>query len=58
MGGSRDVEQGAWATGNRQIICSLDLNERCGKQWQGVGVEQAFLIERTSTILKTGEIRH
>jgi len=41
---------------HRQIICSPDLNDWFAKEWQGI--EQVFRIERTTRILKTGEIRH
>jgi predicted transposase YbfD/YdcC len=41
---------------HRQITCSPDLNDWFGKQWQGL--EQVFRLERTTCILKTGEIRH
>lgn len=41
---------------HRQIVCSPDLNDWFAKEWQGI--EQVFRIERTTRILKTGEIRH
>jgi predicted transposase YbfD/YdcC len=41
---------------HRQITCSPDLGDWFGKQWQGL--EQVFRLERTTCILKTGEIRH
>ncbi|MBV9019956.1 MAG: ISAs1 family transposase [Ktedonobacteraceae bacterium] len=41
---------------HRQLISSPDLNEWFGKQWQGI--EQVFRLERTTCILKTGEVRH
>src|SRR5690242_8619125 len=40
---------------HRRITCSPDLNEWFTKRWQGI--EQVFRLERTTTILKTGEIR-
>lgn len=40
----------------RQITCSPDLNEWFAKEWQGI--EQVFRLERTTTLLKTGEVRH
>jgi predicted transposase YbfD/YdcC len=40
----------------RQIICSPDLNDWFGKDWQGI--EQVFRLERTARIVKTGVIRH
>ena len=57
----RWVEAETWEKGHgrlehRRITCSPDLNGWFGKQWQGI--EQVFRIERTTTILKTGEIRH
>lgn len=41
---------------HRQIISSPDLNDWFAKRWQGI--EQVFRLERTTRILKTGEIRH
>ena len=41
---------------HRQILCSPDLNDWCAKQWQGI--EQVFRLERTATLLKSGEVRH
>jgi predicted transposase YbfD/YdcC len=41
---------------HRQILCSPDLNDWFGKQWEGI--EQVFRLERTVRILKTGECRH
>lgn len=41
---------------HRHILCSPDLNAWFSKQWQGI--EQVFRLERTTTLLKTGEIRH
>ena len=41
---------------HRHITCSPDLNDWFGKQWEGI--EQVFCLERTSRIVKTGEIRH
>jgi hypothetical protein len=41
---------------HRRITCSPDLNDWFGKRWQGI--EQVFRLERTSCLLKTGEIRH
>ncbi len=40
----------------RQFTGSPDLNEWFGKQWSGI--EQVFRLERTTTLLKTGEVRH
>ena len=41
---------------HRHIICSPDLNDWFAKQW--LGIEQVFRLERTTRLLKTGEIRH
>jgi predicted transposase YbfD/YdcC len=41
---------------HRQIICSPDLNDWFGKQWEGIA--QVFRLERTRHILKTGAIEH
>jgi predicted transposase YbfD/YdcC len=41
---------------HRHIICSPDLNDWFAKQW--LGIEQVFRLERTTRILKTGEMRH
>jgi predicted transposase YbfD/YdcC len=56
----RWVEAETWDKGHgrlehRRITCSPDLNEWFYKQWQGI--EQVFRLERTTTILKTGEVR-
>jgi predicted transposase YbfD/YdcC len=40
---------------HRRITCSPDLNEWFAKQWHGI--EQVFRLERTTCILKTGEVR-
>jgi predicted transposase YbfD/YdcC len=40
---------------HRHITCSPDLNDWFGKQWQGI--EQVFCLERTSRLVKTGQIR-
>jgi hypothetical protein len=40
----------------RHLISSPDLNDWFGKQWSGI--EQVFRLERTTRLLKTGEIRH
>lgn len=48
-------EKGHGRLEHRQIICSTDLNEWFAKRWSGVG--QVFRLERTTTILKTGEVR-
>ncbi len=39
---------------HRHIICSPDLNDWFGKQWEGI--EQVFRLERTRLMLKTGTI--
>jgi predicted transposase YbfD/YdcC len=41
---------------HRHIICSPDLNDWFAKQW--LGIEQVFRLERTTRLLKTGEVRH
>jgi len=41
---------------HRQIMCSPDLNDWFGKEWEGIA--QVFRLERTATLLKTGEVRH
>lgn len=41
---------------HRQIICRPDLNDWFGKRWQGI--EPVFCLERSATLLKTGEVRH
>lgn len=41
---------------HRQVICSPDLNEWFAKEWSGI--EQVFRLQRTTTLLKTGEVRH
>jgi predicted transposase YbfD/YdcC len=57
----RWVQAETWEKGHgrrehRHITCSPDLNEWFGKQWHGL--EQVFRLERTTTILKTGAMRH
>ena len=49
-------EKGHGRLEHRQIVCSPDLNDWFAKEWQGI--EQVFRIERTTRILKTGEIHH
>jgi predicted transposase YbfD/YdcC len=41
---------------HRHITCSPDLNDWFAKEWGGI--EQVFCLQRTTTILKTGEVRH
>jgi predicted transposase YbfD/YdcC len=41
---------------HRHIVCSPDLNDWFGKDWEGI--EQVFRLERTTRILKTGRLRH
>jgi len=41
---------------HRQIICSPDLNDWFGKDWEGI--EQVFRLERTVRTLKTGDRHH
>lgn len=41
---------------HRHIICSPDLNDWFGKEWEGI--EQVFRLERTVRMVKTGVIRH
>jgi len=41
---------------HRQIVCSPDLNDWFGKEWEGI--EQVFRLERTACMVKTGVIRH
>jgi hypothetical protein len=41
---------------HRHITCRPDLNDWLGKDWEGI--EQVFRLERTTTILKTGKVRH
>lgn len=41
---------------HRQITCSPDLNDWFGKKWEGI--EQVFRLERTTLLLKTGQLRH
>jgi predicted transposase YbfD/YdcC len=41
---------------HRHIICSPDLNEWFGKQWEGI--EQVFRLERTAWMLTTNQLRH
>jgi predicted transposase YbfD/YdcC len=40
---------------HRHIICSAELNEWLASRW--TGVEQVFHLQRTTTLLKTGEVR-
>lgn len=40
---------------HRQITCSPELNEWFASRW--LGVAQVFRLERTTTLLKTGEVR-
>lgn len=40
---------------HRRITCRPELNEWFGKRWAGVA--QVFCLERTTTLLKTGEVR-
>jgi len=40
---------------HRQIVCSPDLNDWFGKQWQGI--EQVFRLERTVLLLHTNQLR-
>lgn len=40
---------------HRHIICSPDLNDWFARQWEGI--EQVFRLERTTRLLKTGEVR-
>ena len=40
---------------HRQITCSPDLHDWFENQWRGI--EQVFRLERTTSLLKTGEIR-
>lgn len=40
---------------HRHIICSPELNAWFAKQW--VGVAQVFRLQRTTTLLKTGNVR-
>ncbi len=40
---------------HRHILCSPDLNEWFGKQWEGI--EQVFRLERTVRCLKTNQLR-
>ena len=39
---------------HRHIVCSPDLNEWFAKDWQGI--EQVFRLERTTRLLKNGEV--
>lgn len=41
---------------HRQIVCSPDLGDWFANEWEGV--EQVFRLERTATLLNTGEVRH
>lgn len=49
-------EKGHGRLEHRHLTSSPDLNDWFGKQWQGI--EQVFRLERTTTLLKTGEVRH
>lgn len=49
-------EKGHGRREHRQITCSPDLNDWFAKEWEGI--EQVFRLERTTEILKTGNIRH
>jgi predicted transposase YbfD/YdcC len=40
---------------HRHIICSPDLNAWFAKRWRGIG--QVFRLQRTTTLLKTGQVR-
>lgn len=40
---------------HRHIICSPDLNDWFARQWEGI--EQVFRLQRTTRLLKTGEVR-
>ena len=40
---------------HRQITCSPNLNDWFANEWQGI--EQVFRLQRTTCLLKTGEIR-
>ncbi len=41
---------------HRQILCSPDLNDWFGKQWEGIA--QVFRLERSTLLLKTNQTRH
>lgn len=41
---------------HRHILCSPDLNDWFASRW--VGIAQVFRLQRTTTLLKTGEVRH
>ncbi len=41
---------------HRHIICSPDLNDWFASRWAGIG--QVFRLQRSTTLLKTGEVRH
>lgn len=41
---------------HRHILCSPDLNDWFGKEWEGI--EQVFRLERTVCLLKTNQLRH
>lgn len=41
---------------HRHLICSPDLNDWFAKQW--LGIAQVFRLERTTRLLKSGEMRH
>lgn len=49
-------EKGHGRLEHRQILCSPDLNDWFGKEWEGIG--QVFRLERTTRLLKTGKVRH
>jgi len=53
--GAETWDKGHGRLEQRQIICSPDLNDWFAKEWQGI--EQVFHLRRTTTILKTGEVR-
>jgi Transposase DDE domain len=41
---------------HRHITCSPELNEWFANRWSGVA--QVFRLERTTTLLKSGKVRH
>ena len=41
---------------HRHILCSPDLNDWFGQQWEGIA--QVFRLERTVRLLKTNQLRH
>jgi hypothetical protein len=56
----RWVQTETWEKGHgrlehRHLICSPDLNEWFGKEWQGIA--QVFRLERTSCLLKDSTLR-